>query len=253
MTARAWPLAAALPQRVLMALVHGYRLLLKPWLGNACRFEPTCSAYALQALERHGALVGSTLAAGRVLRCNPWCDGGCDPVPGRRRPACSRDSASAQRDTPPRQQEAPMTDMRRTLLWVVFTMSLVLLWDKWNMHTGQPSMFGGTPRPAATGRRRPARLRPRSAAGVPLPSAAACRRGAGRRGGRGRRCRQRRRRRGSEKITLTTDVVKATFDSQGGTLVRLELLATASTPNDRSATWCCSSRTPSACTWRRPV
>jgi putative membrane protein insertion efficiency factor len=70
-----------LPQQGLMTLVKGYRLLLKPWLGNACRFEPTCSAYALQALERHGAVVGSALAAGRVLRCNPWCDGGCDAVP----------------------------------------------------------------------------------------------------------------------------------------------------------------------------
>jgi putative membrane protein insertion efficiency factor len=70
-----------LPQRLLVLLVKGYRLLLKPWLGNACRFEPTCSAYALQALEQHGAVVGATLSAGRVLRCNPWCDGGCDPVP----------------------------------------------------------------------------------------------------------------------------------------------------------------------------
>jgi putative membrane protein insertion efficiency factor len=79
-------LAAAiigLPQRLLVALVKGYRLLLKPWLGNACRFEPTCSAYALQALEQHGAVVGATLSAGRVLRCNPWCNGGCDPVPAR--------------------------------------------------------------------------------------------------------------------------------------------------------------------------
>jgi len=77
-------LAAAitgLPQHLLLALVRGYRLLLKPWLGNACRFEPTCSAYALQALEQHGAVVGATLSAGRVLRCNPWCNGGCDPVP----------------------------------------------------------------------------------------------------------------------------------------------------------------------------
>ena len=77
-------LAAALwhlPRRTLVMLVRGYRLLLKPWLGNACRFEPTCSAYALQALQQHGAVVASTLAAGRVLRCNPWCDGGCDPVP----------------------------------------------------------------------------------------------------------------------------------------------------------------------------
>jgi putative membrane protein insertion efficiency factor len=69
------------PQRVLMALVRGYRLVLSPWLGGSCRFEPTCSVYALQALERHGALEGSYLAAKRVLRCNPWCAGGCDPVP----------------------------------------------------------------------------------------------------------------------------------------------------------------------------
>ena len=72
---------AALPQQLLMALIRGYRLLLKPWLGNACRFEPTCSAYALAALERHGAAAGSYLATRRLLRCQPWCDGGCDPVP----------------------------------------------------------------------------------------------------------------------------------------------------------------------------
>lgn len=64
-----------------MWLVQGYRLLLKPWLGNACRFEPTCSAYALQALQQHGALRGAALSGWRILRCNPWCDGGCDPVP----------------------------------------------------------------------------------------------------------------------------------------------------------------------------
>ena len=62
-------------------MVKGYRLLLKPWLGQACRFEPTCSHYALVALERHGAVVGASLAAGRLLRCHPWCDGGCDDVP----------------------------------------------------------------------------------------------------------------------------------------------------------------------------
>ncbi len=71
----------ALPQRVLIALVRGYRFALKPWLGSACRFEPTCSAYALQALQAHGAWVGSTLTAARLLRCHPWCDGGHDPVP----------------------------------------------------------------------------------------------------------------------------------------------------------------------------
>jgi uncharacterized protein len=71
------------PQAVLLGLVRGYRLLLKPWLGNACRFEPTCSAYALEALQDHGALKGATLSAARVLRCHPWCEGGLDPVPDR--------------------------------------------------------------------------------------------------------------------------------------------------------------------------
>jgi putative membrane protein insertion efficiency factor len=66
-----------------MALVRGYRLLLSPWLGSACRFEPTCSAYALQALQRHGALAGGALTLGRLARCHPFCTGGCDPVPQR--------------------------------------------------------------------------------------------------------------------------------------------------------------------------
>ncbi|MEG0200094.1 MAG: membrane protein insertion efficiency factor YidD [Comamonas sp.] len=68
-------------QRLLMALVRGYRLTLSPWLGSACRFEPTCSAYSLQALEQHGAAVGSYLTVHRLARCHPWCDGGHDPVP----------------------------------------------------------------------------------------------------------------------------------------------------------------------------
>lgn len=70
--------------RLLSAPIHLYRWLLKPWLGNACRFEPTCSAYALHALARHGAAAGSYLAARRVLRCHPWCGGGIDPVPTQR-------------------------------------------------------------------------------------------------------------------------------------------------------------------------
>ncbi len=69
------------PRRLLLGLVRAYRYFLKPWLGNACRFEPTCSAYAMQALECHGAAAGSYLAARRLLRCHPWCAGGCDPVP----------------------------------------------------------------------------------------------------------------------------------------------------------------------------
>jgi len=66
---------------VLIALVKGYRLLLSPWLGSACRFTPTCSAYALQALQDHGALAGSYLTVARLARCHPWCDGGLDAVP----------------------------------------------------------------------------------------------------------------------------------------------------------------------------
>jgi uncharacterized protein len=70
-----------LPQRALMLLVRGYRLFLSPWLGNACRFEPTCSVYSLGALQSHGALVGSYLTVARLARCHPWCAGGHDPVP----------------------------------------------------------------------------------------------------------------------------------------------------------------------------
>ena len=69
------------PQLALMGLVKAYRLLLSPWLGSACRFEPTCSAYALQALEQHGAVAGATLTVYRLVRCQPWCKGGHDPVP----------------------------------------------------------------------------------------------------------------------------------------------------------------------------
>ena len=67
----------------LIGVVRAYRLLLSPWIGNACRFEPSCSAYAIQALELHGASKGSYLTIARVVRCNPWCAGGCDPVPER--------------------------------------------------------------------------------------------------------------------------------------------------------------------------
>jgi putative membrane protein insertion efficiency factor len=65
----------------LIGLVKGYRLLLSPWLGSACRFEPTCSAYSLQALQTHGAAVGGYLTLARLARCHPWCSGGHDPVP----------------------------------------------------------------------------------------------------------------------------------------------------------------------------
>ncbi len=70
-----------LAARVLAVPVHAYRLLLSPLLGPNCRYYPTCSAYALDALRVHGALKGSWLSVQRVCRCHPWHPGGYDPVP----------------------------------------------------------------------------------------------------------------------------------------------------------------------------
>jgi YidC/Oxa1 family membrane protein insertase len=111
-----------------------------------------------------------------------------------------------------------MTDIRRTLLWVVFTMSLVLIWDAWNKHTGQPSIFGGAPRPAA-GASAPG-VSPAGSAAVPAPAAIA----AATPGAAAPASVPAAQATASEQVTVTTDVVKATFDSQGGSLVRLELL-----------------------------
>ena len=78
-----WLFSAAfrLPQKGLIGIVKLYRLLLSPWLGNDCRFEPTCSVYAIDALRRHGAVAGTGLTVYRLVRCQPWCQGGHDPVP----------------------------------------------------------------------------------------------------------------------------------------------------------------------------
>ena len=85
---------------LLIGLVKGYRLLLSPWVGASCRFTPTCSAYALEALSRHGALVGSTLSAARIGRCHPWCAGGADPVPAELPRLFSRLGLGAHADQP---------------------------------------------------------------------------------------------------------------------------------------------------------
>ena len=68
---------------VLGCAVTAYQWTVRPLIGANCRFEPGCSDYALQALRTHGALRGGALAARRVLRCNPWNEGGFDPVPQR--------------------------------------------------------------------------------------------------------------------------------------------------------------------------
>ncbi len=67
--------------RLLSLLVNGYRYALSPALGAHCRFHPSCSAYALEALERHGTARGGWLALRRLARCHPWHPGGYDPVP----------------------------------------------------------------------------------------------------------------------------------------------------------------------------
>ncbi len=65
----------------LLLLIRGYRRLISPLLPPSCRFQPTCSAYALEAIAQHGAAIGSWLAVKRILRCHPWSPGGYDPVP----------------------------------------------------------------------------------------------------------------------------------------------------------------------------
>lgn len=67
--------------RLLALPVRAYQLVLSPLLGSSCRYQPTCSAYALEALEKHGALKGSWLAARRIARCHPWGGSGVDNVP----------------------------------------------------------------------------------------------------------------------------------------------------------------------------
>ena len=66
----------------LIWLVRLYRVALSPWLGFNCRYRPTCSSYAIEALQVHGVLKGSWLAARRIGRCHPWGGSGYDPVPG---------------------------------------------------------------------------------------------------------------------------------------------------------------------------
>ena len=71
------------PGATLLSLpVRAYRLILSPWVGFNCRYQPTCSAYALDALETHGALRGGWLALRRIGRCHPFGGSGYDPVPG---------------------------------------------------------------------------------------------------------------------------------------------------------------------------
>ncbi|MGD8829337.1 MAG: membrane protein insertion efficiency factor YidD [Pseudomonadales bacterium] len=72
-----------LPRHFVRSLIRAYQLLLSPWIGNQCRFHPSCSNYALEAVERFGAMKGGWLAVRRLGRCHPFHPGGFDPVPPR--------------------------------------------------------------------------------------------------------------------------------------------------------------------------
>jgi putative membrane protein insertion efficiency factor len=67
--------------KALVASIKAYQRFVSPWLGNRCRFHPSCSCYAEQALVRHGVARGGWLALARISRCHPFCEGGLDPVP----------------------------------------------------------------------------------------------------------------------------------------------------------------------------
>lgn len=71
-------------RRLLIGLVQLYRYGISPFLGNHCRFHPSCSSYAIEALQRHGAVHGSWLTVRRLSRCHPWHAGGLDPVPDKK-------------------------------------------------------------------------------------------------------------------------------------------------------------------------
>lgn len=75
-----------LPQYALIALIRGYQLLVSPVLGPTCKYYPSCSHYGLEAVRQHGAIKGTVMAGWRVLRCNPWSNGGVDEVPAKGAP-----------------------------------------------------------------------------------------------------------------------------------------------------------------------
>ena len=68
-------------RRIVIFIIRGYQYVLSPYLGSSCRYTPSCSSYAIEALQRFGFLRGLVLATRRIFSCHPWHDGGYDPVP----------------------------------------------------------------------------------------------------------------------------------------------------------------------------
>jgi putative membrane protein insertion efficiency factor len=78
-----YAISRGIPKSVLLGLLRGYKWAISPMLLPSCRYVPTCSEYAAEAIDRYGALRGSGMALWRLLRCHPFVKGGCDPVPDR--------------------------------------------------------------------------------------------------------------------------------------------------------------------------
>ncbi|WP_233546033.1 membrane protein insertion efficiency factor YidD [Salinibius halmophilus] len=79
-------------KRLLLLLLKGYKYFISPMLGNNCRYYPSCSDYAQEAIHVHGPFKGTRLALWRILRCNPFAKGGLDPVPPKKQPNSNEDS-----------------------------------------------------------------------------------------------------------------------------------------------------------------
>lgn len=73
-----------LPRNAIVLLLRGYRAVISPLYGDVCRYYPSCSAYGLQAVQEHGAVIGGALTVRRLCRCHPWAAGGVDDVPERK-------------------------------------------------------------------------------------------------------------------------------------------------------------------------
>jgi len=86
----------SVPSNALMVAIRGYQSVISPLTGPRCKYYPSCSHYGLEAIKQHGAVTGSALAAWRILRCNPWSNGGVDDVPsqGQKRFRLSRNNAA---------------------------------------------------------------------------------------------------------------------------------------------------------------
>ena len=67
----------------MLGVIHAYRLVLSPYMGKQCKFQPTCSEYGLDAIRTHGAIKGGLLTLWRIVRCNPWAKGGYEPIPNK--------------------------------------------------------------------------------------------------------------------------------------------------------------------------